>query len=207
MAAEDPEAALRALAELRQELETFVSVQVERGLTEGRSFAALARAMGISRQAAHRRFRVLAPEPARDRAPRLVATDAARRVVRLARAEALAAGAALRSEHLLLAILRTDSPVAGVLRSEGLTLADTRACIERSRHGAGDDGSDCLRQIGQQAARVALARGSTELDLDHLLLAVLAAPDGGARRTITALGLEPASVQARLGRHEELTLR
>src|SRR5215216_4092152 len=101
----DPESALRALTELRQELDACVRLHVRRGLAAGRSFGDVARALGISRQAAHRRFRELAPAqgPASERG--LVATDQARRVVRLARAETLAAAArAVGSRHVLLAI-------------------------------------------------------------------------------------------------------
>ena len=53
----DPESALRTLVELRRELDAFVGVQVERGLAAGASFADVARALGISRQAAGLRRR------------------------------------------------------------------------------------------------------------------------------------------------------
>jgi ATP-dependent Clp protease ATP-binding subunit ClpA len=160
--------------------------------------------LGISRQAAHRRFRDLAP--ARRRDP-LVATDAARRVVRLAQAEALAAGASPGSEHVLLGILRTDCEAARALRFDGVTPERARACVQSNavrtpdgepRHAREAGHSSSLPRILKQAARVALRRGDRELDPDPLLLAAVADPDGGARRTLTALSVEPASLRARL---------
>src|SRR6188472_771923 len=59
--AADPEVALEALTRLREELEQFERQQVARALTAGRSFGAIARALGISRQAVHRRFSGLSP--------------------------------------------------------------------------------------------------------------------------------------------------
>src|SRR5215217_7933605 len=58
--ATQPRDALRLLCELRQELEDFERRQAARALGAGDSFGAIARALGISRQAAHRRFRDLA---------------------------------------------------------------------------------------------------------------------------------------------------
>jgi hypothetical protein len=103
VSAEDEESALRTLTRLQDELEEFVSMHVERALASGRSFADVARALSISRQAAHRRYRHLAPEP-RPRRARLVATEDARAAVRLARERAIAAGEPPRSEHVLLGI-------------------------------------------------------------------------------------------------------
>ena len=54
--------ALETLAELRREIELFNREQVKRGLAAGRSFGEVARALGVSRQAAHRRYRDLAQE-------------------------------------------------------------------------------------------------------------------------------------------------
>lgn len=193
----DPESALRTLVELRRELDAFVGVQVERGLAAGASFADVARALGISRQAAHRRFRDLAPEQAYPRPRRLVASEQARRVMRLAQAEATAAGAPAGSRHLLLGILQTDSETARALQHVGVTLETARACGEAAAPGDHVT-STGLRPLVQQAGRIALARGDAALGLEQLLLAALAAPDGGAVRTLTALGTTPAAIRARM---------
>ena len=62
----DPTRGLANLTELRRELDELERVYVARALQSGSSFATVARPLGISRQAAHRRFRDLAvPPPAR----------------------------------------------------------------------------------------------------------------------------------------------
>ena len=53
--AEDGMSALRTLTELRSEAEELAKAHVARALASGHSFADVARALGISRQAAHRR--------------------------------------------------------------------------------------------------------------------------------------------------------
>ena len=121
--------------------------------------------------------------------------------MRVARAEALATDTAPGSDHILLGILRTDSDAARALRSEGVSLPTALDCV-RSTNGSRASGNDvsCIRRILRRAASAALARGDRELDLDQLLLAALEAPDGGARRTLRALAVEPAAVEARLRR-------
>jgi Clp amino terminal domain, pathogenicity island component len=200
--ATDGESALRTLTELQRELEVFVGVHVERALAAGRSFADVARALDISRQAAHRRYRHLAPDRGPERPPRLVASDDARAAVRLARERAVAAGEPPRSEHVLLGILGTDTEAARALRAEGVTLETAAACVRTAAaDGARADGDapPSLRRILRQAGRVAVARGDERLGSDQLLLAALADPDGGALRTIVSLGVTPAAIRERLG--------
>jgi ATP-dependent Clp protease ATP-binding subunit ClpA len=197
--AEDPAASLRAIAEMRGELEELTRVQVHRALSAGRSFGDVARALGISRQAAHRRFRQLAPARRRARR-RLEATEEARLIARFAAAEAVATGEAAGSRHVLLGILRTDTDAARVLRAEGITLERARACAPSTELPEGDpDTGNPLRQILRTAGRIALAQGSRHLGPEQLLLAALANSQSGACRTVTALGATPASVHARLG--------
>jgi ATP-dependent Clp protease ATP-binding subunit ClpA len=204
--AEDAETALRALSTLRCEVDSFVSTNVERALAAGRTFSDVARALGVSRQAAHRRFRDLAPARPRQCDRRLAATDAARRVVRLAQAEARAAGASLGSEHVLLGVLRTDSDAARALRFEGVTPERTRACVGTTaparRRSAPETGPEpgAMPPILKHAARLALGRGDHDLDLEHLLLAALAAPDGGARNALTALAVPAETLRTSLTR-------
>jgi hypothetical protein len=198
---DDPESALRTLTELRDELDQAVRDHVRRGLASGCSFSDLARALGISRQAAHRRFRDLAPPRPITPRRRLEATGPARVAVRLARAETIASGAAaIGSHHVLLGILRTDSDAARALRSQGITLERARACghgTDRQSRSGGDP--DCVRRILRTAGRTALARGDGRLGSEELLLAAVEDPDGGAGGILTALGAAPASIRARLG--------
>ena len=126
--ASDPEVALHAVSALRRELDAFERVQAWRALDAGSSYGAVARALGISRQAAHRRYRELAaatdPPSGADDAARLRVSPEARAAVQLAGEEAAALGATrMGSEHLLLGILRAGD-------------ADRRRRPARRRHHA-----------------------------------------------------------------------
>jgi ATP-dependent Clp protease ATP-binding subunit ClpA len=186
----DPEAALRTLRELRAELEVVERARVQEALQGGVSFGALARAMGISRQAAHRRYRDLAP----GRTRRLRLSSHARRALLLARAEARAMGAqGVAGEHILLGVLSSGGSVARALNAEGITSEAARACVVPS------DDAAAAKELMRSAAAIAEAREAPHIEAEHLLLAALTDPDGGATRAIVALGVTPAAVRERLG--------
>jgi AraC-like DNA-binding protein len=194
--ARTPGEALRRLRELREELERFERIQVARALGDGASFATIARDLGVSRQAVHRRFRELAGDE-----PPLLSTDDTRRVLRYAREEALATGSAVPGgEHILLAVLRAaDLPASEVLRHAGATLARARTQVEGAtlrgplfHRGPGD--SD-LRTLLAAPAREARQRGSRRIEVEHLLLGALSDDANGAARTLGALGVAPDAVR------------
>jgi hypothetical protein len=218
--AEDPAAALRSMTALREELEAFERLQVARALDAGQSFGAIARALGISRQAAHRRYRDLvgvelpAASTVREaHQGRLLVTSEARAAVNLAREEATTLGApAVGSEHLLLGIMRTRAaPVHRVLEGGGVTLADARRCAQPTLIDgrpppapplpavAGPQGISAYARVTfEQSLREAVKRGDGHIGVEHLLLASLEDPHGGAHRTLCELGLDPARVRAEL---------
>jgi uncharacterized protein YerC len=95
--APEPTAALRALTALRDELDALERQQVGRALREGKTFTAIAQPLGISRQAAHRRYRDLNAQPS-------LSPDARAALVR-AREEAARHGSySIDGQHLLLAL-------------------------------------------------------------------------------------------------------
>jgi uncharacterized protein YerC len=194
-----PLEALRQVTELRQEVDAFERRQVARALAQGATFARIARDLGVTRQAAHRRFRELASAEAP-----LVTTFEARRILRYAREEAAALGADRpRGEHVVLAALRAaDLPASAVLLDAGATLERARAQVEaasprgplfRRRRGAGD-----LRELLEVSAHEARARGGRQIEVEHVLLGTLADDAGGAVRALQALGVEPGEVRAEL---------
>jgi ATP-dependent Clp protease ATP-binding subunit ClpA len=191
-----PGEALRKVSELRRELETFERDQVARALAEGTNFATIARDLGVSRQAAHRRFRDLAGDE-----PPLISTAESRRVLRYAREEATAMGAdAPRTEHLLVAVLRAaDLPASAVLRNAGVTLERARTHVEgsasRGRLFRRAPRETEMRELLAAPAREARRRGNRRIRVEHLLLGALAADAGGAARTLTALGVDPEAVR------------
>jgi transposase-like protein len=207
--AAQPAAALRATSALREELDAFERLQVARALDAGQSFGDVARALGISRQAAHRRYRDLAgitlPEGEEAAERRVVVTSEARTAVDLAREEALAMGApAVGSEHLLLGIIRCRARgIVELLESGGVTLAEARRCAQPTLAvegaGVGRRGvSPYASSVFDGALRVAVERGDAFVGAEHLLLASLEDPSGGAWRTLSELGLDPESVRAAL---------
>jgi transposase-like protein len=191
-AARDPDATLRVLSDLRRELDAFERATVAAALSAGSSFGAVARALGISRQGAHRRYRDLAPG---DDQP-LGLSSPARRALLLAREES--ASAPPRSEHLLLGVLRAGGRVCRALEAEGITAAAVRECLGEARDGE-PPARDVARSILADAAGIARARRAACVDTDHVVLATLNAPDGGALRAVTALGVTAAAVRDRLG--------
>jgi transposase-like protein len=113
LTAPDPLRSLRELSALRAELDTFERDQVRRALESGASFAAVARALGITRQAAHRRYRHLLDG---ETPPRLVASAEALALLQRARQQAARAGAAtVGAEHVVGALTtpRTGGPRSG----------------------------------------------------------------------------------------------
>jgi hypothetical protein len=195
----EPVVALERLRALRDELVAFERSRVAQALRTGASFGAVAKAMGISRQAAHRRYRDLAPSSA-STAP-IALSSHARHAIRLAREEAAAAGApGITTDHLLLGVLRSGGGTSSALEAGGLTVDGARQCVRaKSDDDASAPDRTATRAVLAEAAEIARARHATTIGADHLALAALNATDGAARRALTALGVKPAAVRERLG--------
>jgi transposase-like protein len=197
--------ALRALTLLRRELDAFERVQAWKALDAGASYGAVARALGISRQAAHRRYRELAAatEPPPGEGPmRLRVAPEARAAVQLATEEAAALGAArMGSEHLLLGILRAgDSVGAPALRANGVTLEAARMAAQPTLANEHPEGEGAVtayaRRVFGEALRQAAADPGHVIEVADLLAAALRDPRGGACRTLAALGVDVEAVRA-----------
>lgn len=198
--------ALDAIIDLRARLDELERQHVANLLGEGATFAAIAQILGISRQAAHERFR--RTRPARPPAPphseirRILVTGTARGTVRLARKEAAALGAsAVGTEHLLLALTVTaPEPVARVLSSAGIDEHALRTTLQPTLVADGEateaDGGFTVhaREVLEGSLREAVERGEGFIGADHLLFALLRNPAGGAAQTLAALDVEPRTV-------------
>jgi ATP-dependent Clp protease ATP-binding subunit ClpA len=188
-AAATPDEALRTLRTLREELVEFERQHVARALTLGEPVTAVATALGVSRQSAHRRFRDLVPP--RARAERLRATPEVHLAVEYARREASRQGApSVGSVHLLLGILRSgDSETVQALDALGVTIDAAREAAVQL------DTSDGLaaehRAALGQALRLALREQAEMIGLRHILAGVLHDPTAGAMSVIRALGVTP----------------
>jgi hypothetical protein len=197
----DAETSLHALAALRRELDAFERVQAWRALDAGSSYGAVARALGISRQAAHRRYRELAAaaEPPTG-APRLRVTPEARAAVQLAGEEAKALGAPRTgSEHLLLGILRAgDDRAAAALRNHGVKLDAARLAAQPTLVGSEDDGTNAITAYARRVFGEAMRQAAADrhaIDVADLLAAALRDDGGGACRTLEALGVDAAAIR------------
>jgi len=198
--AADPEHALETLTSIREELQEFERQQVARALTSGRSYGDVARAMGISRQAAHRRFKDLLKRTRGSE--RLPPTPEVRLVFEYAREEARALGAAeLAPVHVVLGILRNgDQVAAAALSASGLALEEARraARAEDGAVGDGAAGKVDVRKMLAETAQCARRRGAKEVEVEHLLRSALTTDDHGAGGMLERLGVAPDRVLAEL---------
>ncbi|MBV9606966.1 MAG: hypothetical protein JO027_17770 [Solirubrobacterales bacterium] len=206
----DPDTALRALTALRQELDATEPELVLRALQDGASWSQIARALGITKQAAHRKYRYLF-EHAINVPPsaKLLVTGEARRAIQYAREEAKRLRQpAVGTEHILLGILRCErSSGARALNAVGITLARARASLHTTLPGLlpeqlesteADGISQQARRILERSVREAVQRGDGYLGVEHLLLALLADSRNGAVQTLEDLKTTPTRVKRQL---------
>jgi hypothetical protein len=212
----NPEAGLRALTALRKRLDELEVLQVSIALEAGLSWTRIARTLGISRQAAHKRYsrRIGCRDGGSGRPRRILVTAEARHAVHLARQEARALGADLMgTEHLLLGILRCErSHATWALRALGARLEDARAAAEGHRgplrdaagrgrapsHPAWRGVSPHARGVLERSLEEAREQGDGYIGVEHLLLAVLRDDHGGAAQTLRRMEIEPREVRSRL---------
>jgi transposase-like protein len=208
----DPETALRALTALRRELDATEPEIVQRALQAGASWSQIARALGVTKQAAHRKYRHLFDQAWGETpgSPRLTVSGDARRAIQFAREEAKRLGQpAVGTEHMLLGILRcADSLAARALQAEGITLDAARSCLQSTMPGippselerpAEDYAvSSHARRIIEGSRREATRRGEHRIGAEHLLLALLADSRNGAVQTLEQLRATPARVERQL---------
>ena len=204
----DPETALRALTALRVELDAAEADLVQRALRAGASWSQVARAIGITKQAAHRKYRHLFEQPlaAALAGSRVLATTDARRSIQFAREEAARLGQpAIGTEHVLLGILRCQrSRAAKALRALGVTLESARLCLQTTLPGlppGAAEGETVTVQAGrilERAVREAAKRGERLVGVEELLLALLSDSRNGAVQTLESLRTTPAKVRRQL---------
>jgi transposase-like protein len=212
----DPETALRALTALRNELDQMEPDLVRRALRAGASWSQIARALGVTKQAAHHKYRHLTEEPATpagDGAKMLI-TSEARTAIQFARQEAARLGQpVVCTEHILLGLLRCErSHAVKALNALGVTLQAARDCLQttmpgvplkpNSASGSDDPQDDGLsphaRRILEGSLREALKRHEGYIGVEHLLLSLLSDSRNGAVQTLETLKTTPNEVRRQL---------
>ncbi len=211
---DDPETALRALTALRHELDATEPEIVRRALQARASWSQIARALGISKQAAHRKYRHLFEQVAGEPAPeqRVPFSDEARHCIQFAREEAKRLGQpAVATEHILLGILRCErSGAVAALNAEGVTLDAARGCLQTTMPGLPPSElerpaeeyvvSSHARRILEGSRREARERGEDSIGVEHLLLALLSDSRNGAVQTLEELRTSAERIRRELDR-------
>jgi hypothetical protein len=213
---EDAESALRALSALRQELDEMEPELVARALQTGATWSDIARALGVSKQAAHRKHRGLAQNLQLNSpvgGPKVLVTGDARRCVRNARDEAKQLGQpAIGTEHILLGILRCkQSEAVKALGVLGVTHEAAKTCVQPTMPGttpqsAATEDPDRqaitpqARRILEGSLREAVKRNESYIGIEHILLALLTDSRNGAVQTLEALKTTPKAVRRQLER-------
>ena len=196
-----PHEALQLVRFLREEIDDFERQHVARALTLGEPVSAIARALGVTRQSAHRRFRDLVPP--RQQPVRGQPTPEAKLAVEYALREARGFGApSVAGEHLLLGILWLgDCAPVQALNDLGVTLEAARPAAQRvsAARAQGPSLEDETRAVLADALRASLLDNAACVGIKHLLLGALHDPAGGAANVLRTLGVAPETARARLG--------
>jgi ATP-dependent Clp protease ATP-binding subunit ClpA len=212
----DPETALRALSALRLELDQIEPELVARALQAGATWSDVARALGVSKQAAHRKHRELARTlqlTSPGGGPKVMVTAEARRSIQFARDEARQLGQpAVGTEHILLGILRCrGSQAVEALNALGVTHEAARLCVQPTMAGVVTDPMTAdgvggerhgvtphARRILEGSLREAVKRHESYIGVEHILLALLTDSRNGAVQTLEAMKTTPKAIRRQL---------
>jgi ATP-dependent Clp protease ATP-binding subunit ClpA len=228
VAGPDPAGRLEALCELRRELDAIEAELAAEAIRAGMSWREIGQAIGVSKQAAHRRHREsVARDVKNGDAPDtpqggVSVSVAARRAVRVARQEAARLGGnEVGTEHLLLGILQCgDDQASGLLKRLGVTPEATRDAVQpttemtreaaRRAYAASEQAgaatlvSPVARRILERALTHAAARDSSELTALDLLRSVVMHDESGAARTLTRLGVDADQIRMEIASIQDL---
>jgi hypothetical protein len=181
-------AASRAVAELEAVADAVLAHFVDQCRRSGRSWSEISAALGVSKQAAHKRFSLVTPTLERF-------TPRAKSALRAAAEAARALGHGyVGTEHLLLGLFEPAGGIAArVLAETGITRAQVEAHIPVSttRAISGDADLPYTPRAVASLERVvteALRLGHNYIGTEHLLLALFGDADDLAAKILTQLG-------------------
>lgn len=179
---------------------------VDQARRSGASWTDIGRSMGVTRQAAQKRF---VPKADKDGDPGLDPnagfgrfTPRARNVVMAAQNEARAAGnTEIRTEHLLLGLLgETEGLAAHVLTSRGVAPEDLRTAATATLPPAEPEVPELVpfdanaKKVLELTFREALRLGHGYVGTEHILLALLELENG--QGPLSSAGLDKAAAEA-----------
>jgi hypothetical protein len=178
---------------------------VDQARRAGASWADIGRSMGVSKQAAQKRFVAKGDAPALDPSQGFSRfTDRARAVVVGAQDEARQAGnVTIGVAHLVLGLVADpDSTSARAIGAQGISLDDVRRTATATLAARAEQVPDMVpfdahaRRVLELSFREALRLDSDRVGTGHVLLAVLEAEDGTG--VLAGLGLDKAVVAAQV---------
>ncbi|MDH6580527.1 Clp protease N-terminal domain-containing protein [Kitasatospora sp. MAP5-34] len=180
---------------------------VDQARRSGASWTEIGKSMGVTRQAAQKRFVPKAGGEPSDLDPSQGFsrfTDRARNVVMAAQNEARAAGNdEIGPEHLALGLLsEPDGLAAGAILAQGVQLETVRQDVTAALRPAADLLPELIpydagaRKILELTFREALRMGHNYVGTEHILLALLELEDGTG--TLTGLGIDKATVETHI---------
>ncbi|TGB14717.1 Clp protease N-terminal domain-containing protein [Streptomyces sp. MZ04] len=180
---------------------------VDQARRSGASWTDIGKSMGVTRQAAQKRFVPKDPGEASDLDPgqgfsRF--TERARKVVMASQEEARAGGnAEIGTAHLALGLLtEPDALAAQAIVAQGVALDAVRESLTEALPPAVGEVPDLIpydapaRKVLELTFREALRLGHNYIGTEHLLLALLEAEDGAG--ALTGLGIDKAAAEANI---------
>ncbi|MFE4829314.1 Clp protease N-terminal domain-containing protein [Streptomyces sp. NPDC056672] len=180
---------------------------VDQARRSGASWTDIGRSMGVTRQAAQKRFVAKDPGEPSDLDPNQGFsrfTERARNVVMAAQNEARAAGNdEIRPEHLVLGLLiEPDALGAGAVVAQGVPLETVRRTVTAALPSAAGQLPELIpydagaRKALELTFREALRLGHNYIGTEHILLALLEFEDGAG--VLTGLGVDKATAEANI---------
>jgi len=175
---------------------------VDQARRSGASWTDIGRSMGVTKQAAQKRFVPKSAAPDLDASQGFSRfTQRARNVVMAAQNEARAAGNdTILTQHLILGLLSEPQAVAAmVLRAQGLTLGAVRTAVAATLPPPAATVPDLIpydtdaRKALELTFREALRLGHNYIGTEHILLALLEHEAGSG--PLAELGIEKAGVE------------
>jgi hypothetical protein len=176
---------------------------VDRARRSGASWSEIGRSMGVSKQAAQKRFVAKGEAPDLDPAEGFSRfTPRARNVVMAAQNEARAAGnATITPAHLVLGLLcEPDGLGAKAITGQGVDLAKVRSTATATLPAAVEEIPELIpfdaqaQKALELTFRVALRLGHNYIGTEHILLALLDAEDGTG--VLAGLGVDRDRAEA-----------
>jgi hypothetical protein len=178
---------------------------VDQARRAGASWADIGRSMGVTKQAAQKRFVAKGDAPALDPSQGFSRfTDNARAVVVRAQEEARRAGnETVGVSHLVLGLVAdSDTTSAQAIAAQGISVGDVRRAATATLPGRSEQVPAMIpfdahaRRALELTFREALRLGSEQVGTGHVLLAVLAVEDGTG--VLAGLGVDRAAAEAQV---------